>query len=660
MKKISILILMLLFATNMAFADAPSGWAKNEIDQLQQSGWVKDTLFNVYQDPISRQDFVYLAVTLYEKLTKTTVNLDGSTSFDDTDDPYVLKAAQLGITKGLKDRLFGPNVTIDRQQLATFLMRTVILAKQTVKETQYIPFSDDTKIQSWAKSAVYQATVNGIMNGMGRNEFNPSAPASREMAMVLVKRVLDKGGIVIPQQAITPKPKLGLSSEVLQAMKIKVVAIEATGYDKSTWTGTGYFISADGNLVTNYHVVEGSKSLKITMSNGKVYDSNISVMGYDGITDVCILDIDATNLAYFSIASADTVKEGMKVFTIGNPIGLNYTIADGLLSAIRDGYYQVSVPISSGSSGSPIFNENGDVISTIVGMYKSGTQLGISTPSSDLSKIKINRQGLQQAIKPLAPEVEIDNLEDNKFKITLDYKINHQKYTLYRITENADKSELATAVASYPAVGSGKYAYVNITLPQAEVEATHEYNLTTTIDGVESEMSSPFFLTSMNSIDEFTDIFRTMNTALSVSLFKMTTQEAEDDFKKTVKVYDVKDKGNDYIQIDLTVYAHQLEDFKEMHKSGNVEEFESFYHHLFVILQLYSNRNLAVDFYYIDTNVIKDIQFASPSIYDEEVYTAGTVPGRFNIKYPLLSMYFTRSDLKDPYIEWDELFDIYK
>lgn len=140
-------------------------------------------------------------------------------------------------------------------------------------------------------------------------------------------------------------------------------------------SGSGFFVSTDGIIATNAHVIEGASNIEVTVSNeiGN-FTYKTKVLLSDSRNDVALLKIDdekfkGLNLVPYGII--ENAEVGSKVFTIGYPLndvmGSNYKVTDGIISSksgIADDirYYQISVPIQPGNSGGPLFNKEGNII----------------------------------------------------------------------------------------------------------------------------------------------------------------------------------------------------------------------------------------------------------------------------------------------------------
>jgi serine protease Do len=148
--------------------------------------------------------------------------------------------------------------------------------------------------------------------------------------------------------------------------------------------GSGFFISSDGYVVTNNHVVQNAKSVTVTTDDGKVLDAK--VIGTDPKTDVALLKVDQPgDFPYVAFAKQEP-RVGDWVVAIGNPYGLGGTVTAGIVSAdgrdIGEGPYdrfmQIDAPINKGNSGGPTFNMQGQVIGMNTAIFSpSGGSVGI-------------------------------------------------------------------------------------------------------------------------------------------------------------------------------------------------------------------------------------------------------------------------------------------
>ncbi len=189
-----------------------------------------------------------------------------------------------------------------------------------------------------------------------------------------------------------PNGELSLS-EIYQSNVPAIVGIsnEATynafGQTSTTAsTGTGFIISSDGEILTNYHVIEGAQVLNVTLSNGATYPAK--VLGYEADSDVALIKIDVTGLPVCKLGNSDELYVGAQIAAIGNPLGeLTYTMTVGYVSA-KDRFVntdgtpinmmQIDAAINSGNSGGPVFNMYGHVIGISTAKYSGSSGSGAS------------------------------------------------------------------------------------------------------------------------------------------------------------------------------------------------------------------------------------------------------------------------------------------
>ena len=159
-------------------------------------------------------------------------------------------------------------------------------------------------------------------------------------------------------------------------------------------TGSGFIVSADGYVVTNYHVIKGAKTIKVTLTDGREF--NATVVGGDEQSDVAVLKIDATGLPFAKLGNSSGLKAGQWVIAIGNPYGFDHTVTAGIVSAtgrsLRSGngttlatgdLIQTDAAINSGNSGGPLLDLAGNVvgINTAIIPYAQGMGFAIAIDS---------------------------------------------------------------------------------------------------------------------------------------------------------------------------------------------------------------------------------------------------------------------------------------
>jgi V8-like Glu-specific endopeptidase len=163
------------------------------------------------------------------------------------------------------------------------------------------------------------------------------------------------------------------------------VLIETYGADgKVSGAGSGFLVSPDGRILTNFHVIAHTKRATVRLANDDAYDS-VEVIDVDKRKDIALIKIKAVNQPIVKTGHSNAVQVGDRLYTVGNPLGMfQNTLSDGILSGIRqmDGYrlFQMSAPISHGSSGSPVLNSSGEVIAIVESTLSEGQNLNFAIP----------------------------------------------------------------------------------------------------------------------------------------------------------------------------------------------------------------------------------------------------------------------------------------
>jgi len=149
--------------------------------------------------------------------------------------------------------------------------------------------------------------------------------------------------------------------------------------------GTGFIVRKDGWIATNFHVVRGAAEVTVVFSDHREFKV-VEIMNANRLHDLVILRIDAKNLPVLALGDSDRVRPGDSVLAIGHPLGLEDTVSNGLISAVREvnaglQVLQISAPIAPGSSGGPLFNDHGEVIGVATAVSTSGQNLNFGLPS---------------------------------------------------------------------------------------------------------------------------------------------------------------------------------------------------------------------------------------------------------------------------------------
>jgi len=183
--------------------------------------------------------------------------------------------------------------------------------------------------------------------------------------------------------------------ELVKRVKPSSVSIETfNAKGEPVSRGSGFFIAID-RVITNRHVIERSTRVVITLVDGKKFVAK-GVLAVDGEGDLALLQVDVPAGLSRPLPIVSRVpQEGESIVVIGNPFGLEGSVSDGIVSAVREisGYgkiIQITAPISPGSSGSPVVNMYGQVVGVATLQAAEGQSLNFAVPAERISQLKVN------------------------------------------------------------------------------------------------------------------------------------------------------------------------------------------------------------------------------------------------------------------------------
>lgn len=161
--------------------------------------------------------------------------------------------------------------------------------------------------------------------------------------------------------------------------------------------GSGFVVSADGNILTNHHVVQDAEGITVIFSDGREYPATL--VGADPNTDVALLKIDVANVPFLTFGDSDDLEVGEKVIAVGNPLGLEASVTAGIVSAkgrndldiaLVEEFIQTDAPINRGNSGGCLLDMDGNVVgmNTAIASNTGGSiGLGFAIPSNILKPV---------------------------------------------------------------------------------------------------------------------------------------------------------------------------------------------------------------------------------------------------------------------------------
>jgi len=180
------------------------------------------------------------------------------------------------------------------------------------------------------------------------------------------------------------EPKQRTVEELAKSLKPSIVVVTSAGREASrTLLGTGYIVSADGLIATNFHVIGEGRPLAVETADGKKFDV-LSIEATDRARDLALIKIDAKNLPALELGDSDDLKDGQPIVVLGNPQGLKHSVVSGVVSGRREiegmPMIQLAIPLEPGNSGGPLVDMQGRVQGTITLKSLVTENLGYASP----------------------------------------------------------------------------------------------------------------------------------------------------------------------------------------------------------------------------------------------------------------------------------------
>ena len=250
----------------------------------------------------------------------------------------------------------------------------------------------DVSTASMYAASVYKLYRAGVLTGSDASgRFQPSSNITRGEVAAIVTRMADQS--LRKSITLLKKEDTSLSSEALfEKCSPSVFYIEI--YDKAgnaISAGSGVFLTAEGEAVTNFHVIDGAASAKIQTADGKVY--NVSgVYAYDEDLDLARIKVNGSGFTPVAVGDSTALSTGAKVYAIGSPQGLSNTLSDGIISNAKRtisgmDYIQTTAAISHGSSGGALLNASGELIGITSAYIDGGQNLNLAIPAYHLDEL---------------------------------------------------------------------------------------------------------------------------------------------------------------------------------------------------------------------------------------------------------------------------------
>ena len=217
----------------------------------------------------------------------------------------------------------------------------------------------------------YEARLNALENSMAS-----SAPV-----------IIPGGTTVSSAEGLTPAQVYAMNVRSVVMVYNRITSTNGYGQSGTAIsTGSGFFLSADGFVVTNHHVIEGNGKLSIVTFDGVEHAATL--VGSDSTNDVALLKVEGENFPAVTLGSSEDLVVGDQVVAIGNPLGeltstqtVGYVSAKGrdvTTSGFAINMIQTDAAINSGNSGGPLFNMNGEVVGITTAKYSGQSSSGAS------------------------------------------------------------------------------------------------------------------------------------------------------------------------------------------------------------------------------------------------------------------------------------------
>ncbi len=188
-------------------------------------------------------------------------------------------------------------------------------------------------------------------------------------------------------------------TKVVKKIQSAVVTVITYDIDKNvSGFGTGFFVDKKGHLVTNYHVLKKAYDAQVKTYDGKVYPIKLVIAENENM-DIIKVSVDIPEkLVRWTIVTGDLPNVAEQLLVVGSPMGLEQTVSEGIASAVREmpggeKFFQISAPVSPGSSGSPVVNMKGEVIGVATFQFAEGQNLNFAVSGKSVLSLKGMKTG---------------------------------------------------------------------------------------------------------------------------------------------------------------------------------------------------------------------------------------------------------------------------
>ena len=202
-------------------------------------------------------------------------------------------------------------------------------------------------------------------------------------------------------------------------VKPSVVTISSVNRGGGPWgVGTGFVVDEEGVIATNFHVIGEHREFTVELADGTLCKPT-EILAIDRSRDLALFRIDQSGLPTLPLGDSSKIEPGQAVLSVGNPLGYDLSVSQGVVAAIRELEFgdgrpmvQVAIPIEAGSSGSPVVDRNGEVLAMLT--IKSGGAMGFGVPANAL-------RSLMEEIRPIPIKrwLTVGMLDDDEWVLPL-------------------------------------------------------------------------------------------------------------------------------------------------------------------------------------------------------------------------------------------------
>jgi hypothetical protein len=228
------------------------------------------------------------------------------------------------------------------------------------------------------------------------DDIGPHQKRRPDLASSFTRRLLSLIFVVTAlASAQTTAPLKDIPAIANAAHGAIVTVIMAAG-DKPITQGTGFLVSSVGIIVTNYHVIKEGNVAVVKFPDGTVFPVD-GILAVDKVRDLALIRVHGKTFRTLTLGNSDRIQVGEEVVAIGNPLSLESTVSNGIISGVRSDkeaggkFLQTTAPISPGSSGGPLFNMHGEVVGINTMYLEGGENLNFAIPVNDAKRLLLNQ-----------------------------------------------------------------------------------------------------------------------------------------------------------------------------------------------------------------------------------------------------------------------------